>query len=654
MTMFWSTPRQPGIVSPTQWRGRHARPWVRMFRVLAGALIACASLPTPSVAATVSFPEIYLADPVAGFTKPVDIANAGDGSGRVFVVEQGGLVRIVAGGVPQSEPFLDLTTTVGCAGLFSIAFSPSYAVNGEFYVAHEDDDCSLVVARYGVTAAPGVADPASREVIITIPMATPGAGGHSGAELAFSPIDGYLYVSVGDGSHGGDPGNLAQNPNTLLGKILRLDVDAGGPDAYEIPSSNPFVGLPDHREEIWALGLRNPWRFSFDRVSGDLYIGDVGEDEWEEIDHQPATSGGGENYGWRIMEGGSCFEAAACDPTGLTLPVVEYDHSQGCSVTGGLVARNASQPALDGIYFYGDYCTGSLWGLVFEGQTWQHALVDDTNAAVVTFGDDEAGAVWVADHAAGIIYRLTDEVPDSIDLSVTQSDVPDPVAVNESVTYTVTVTNPSSTEALDVAVVDELPPDDKFQSVTPSQGECTKVGTTVTCRLGILAANSSATIDITVKALAEGMMTNTATVSGNEPDPDPSNNSSAETTNVGEVGADMHVGDLDGVTQPRGRRLEGVATATVHDTAEGVVEGATVSFSYAVGRRTLTASCTTDAAGQCSITTRISNRSGGVTVEVTGVAHDTLTYDGAANHDPDGDSDGTTIFIGIPAANHAG
>jgi glucose/arabinose dehydrogenase len=253
---------------------------------------------------------------------------------------------------------------------------------------------------------------------------------HNGGQLAFGPNDGYLYIATGDGGRGGDPHNHAQNPDSLLGKILRIDVEPISPtqtispnyvlylpiifgtnqprSSYRIPPSNPYTQTAGYRDEIWALGLRNPWRFSFDRQTGDLYTGDVGQGSYEEIDHQPASSPGGENYAWRIMEGAHCYNAASCNTTGLTLPVVEYNHSLGCSVTGGAVYRGQDYAGMQGIYFYADYCSGRIWGLQYDGATWQSTLLDDTSYNVSTFGQDEAGNLYVTDYFAGDIYMITE------------------------------------------------------------------------------------------------------------------------------------------------------------------------------------------------------------------------------------------------------
>jgi hypothetical protein len=277
---------------------------------------------------------------------------------------------------------------------------------GYFYVNYTNTAGNTVVARYLRSAAnPDLADPASEQILLTV--AQPFAN-HNGGHLAFSPVDGQLYVAMGDGGDGGDPGNRAQNPNELLGKILRLDVETGRPYTYTIPQTNPFAGRAGFRPEIWALGVRNPWRFSFDRVTGDLYIGDVGQSNFEEINFQPSSSAGGENYGWRIMEGMHCFNPPGCSVAGLTLPVWEYTHAEGCSVTGGYVYRGGTFPRMQGLYFYGDYCSGRIWALRLEGGTWQSSLLLDTAINITSFGEDEAGNVYVASHNTGEVFRLVD------------------------------------------------------------------------------------------------------------------------------------------------------------------------------------------------------------------------------------------------------
>ncbi len=352
------------------------------------------------------WPELVLTPYLSGLENPVQLTHAGDGSGRVFVVEQAGRIRIARDGVLLPTPFLDISDRLACCGergLLSVAFPRDYATKGRFYVDYTDRTGTTIVARYHLGQDLDTADPASEEVVLTV--AQPFAN-HNGGQLAFGPLDGYLYIGMGDGGSGGDPQNHGQNPASLLGKMLRIDVEAGL-QPYGVPPTNPFAQTPGYRAEIWALGLRNPWRFSFDREKGDLYIGDVGQEQYEEIDLQPASSSGGENYGWRIMEGGHCYRSQDCDQTGLVLPVAEYDHSRGCSVTGGVVYRGGTYPRMQGIYLYGDYCSGRIWGLRQRGGQWQSLELLDTAHRINSFGEDEVGNAYVVDYG-GNIYLLAD------------------------------------------------------------------------------------------------------------------------------------------------------------------------------------------------------------------------------------------------------
>ena len=312
---------------------------------------------------------------------------------------------ILRSGTVEATPFLNISTRVSCCGergLLGLAFPPGFAAKRYFYVNYTNTSGHTVIARYHLTLDDDVADFASEEILLTISQPF---DNHNGGQISFSPIDGYLYIAVGDGGSGGDPLNSGQNPDSLLGKILRIDVE-GDDEPYGIPADNPNVGnsSPD---EIWALGLRNPFRFSFDRLTGDLYIGDVGQGDWEEIDFQLASSDGGENYGWRIMEGNHCFNPNPCDQSGLVLPVIEYGHTLGCSVTGGFVYRGNIFPRMQGVYFYGDFCTGRIWGLKREDGNWYDTLLLDTSFNISSFGEDEAGNVYLA-HLSGSIYRLDD------------------------------------------------------------------------------------------------------------------------------------------------------------------------------------------------------------------------------------------------------
>jgi len=352
-------------------------------------------------------PEIRLVRVAGGMPLPVDIQHAGDESGRLFVVQQGGLIRIVRNGVVAARPFLDLSSRTranGECGLLGLAFPPEFARKQYFYVNYTDTRCqNSVVARYRVGDSPDVADSVNEEVILTQPQ--PFAN-HNGGQIRFGP-DGFLYIGFGDGGSGGDPQNNALNRRTWLGKLLRIDVESVS-QGYRVPPSNPFVGVDGVLPEIWALGLRNPWRFSFDRETGDLWIGDVGQNRAEEIDFQPASSRGGENYGWRTMEGMQCFNPPRdCDRTGLTLPVLEYTRERGdISVTGGVVYRGARWPGLRGTYLYADYASGRIWGLRREGTEFRNRLLRESGFNITAFGEDEAGEVYLTHHGAGEIYRV--------------------------------------------------------------------------------------------------------------------------------------------------------------------------------------------------------------------------------------------------------
>ena len=339
--------------------------------------------------------------------QPIYATHAGDGSGRLFVVEKQGRIVIVRDGAPLPTPFLDITSLVGSGGseqgLFSVTFHPSYTSNGLFYVDYTDRNGDSVIARYHVSADnPDIADPDSAATLLHVDQPYPN---HNGGLVLFGP-DGYLWTGFGDGGSGGDPRGNGQNKSVLLGKLLRLDVDHGSP--YAIPPDNPFVNEPDARPEIWAYGLRNPWRFSFDRATGDLYIGDVGQSAWEEVDFQPAGSGGGQNYGWNRMEGRHCYPPrSSCDPAPFVQPVAEFATSPGASVIGGYVYRGPSFPQLSGLYFFGDYCSGQVRAIQEQAPgVWQQELLASTPVRISSFGEDQAGELYLTSLSDNGLYRL--------------------------------------------------------------------------------------------------------------------------------------------------------------------------------------------------------------------------------------------------------
>jgi hypothetical protein len=355
--------------------------------------------------------QIFLenAFPNLSFSRPVDLQNAGDGSNRIFVVEQPGIIKVFknASDVPAANVFLDIRDKVDDSsneeGLLGLAFHPDFENNGFFYVNYTaDNPARTVIARYQVSAGDSnAADPNSELVIMEIDKPYPN---HNAGALVFGPNDGYLYITTGDGGSGGDPNNNGQNRQTLLGAILRIDVDnSEGGLNYAIPNDNPFKGnTHGWREEIYAYGLRNPWRISFDPLTGWLWAADVGQNAYEEIDIIEK----GKNYGWRIMEGFHCFNPPNCDTTGLTLPIWEYDHSEGHSITGGYVYRGSEIPDMVGQYVYADYVSGKIWFLEYDGSTpASNTLFKDTNLFIASFGIDEQKELYICAFD-GRIYKF--------------------------------------------------------------------------------------------------------------------------------------------------------------------------------------------------------------------------------------------------------
>jgi len=367
------------------------------------ALLGCSNPPGTAPPATTD--SLRLVPVVtSGLSSPVYLTAPTGDTARLFVVEQSGQIRIVRHGQLLPAAFLDIHTRLvsgGEQGLLSVAFHPNYATNGYFYVNYTDLNGDTRVERYTVSAADSnLADTATHKLIIFIPQPYTN---HNGGLVMFGP-DGMFYIGMGDGGSVGDPQNRAQSPDSLLGKLLRIDVDAGDP--YAIPAGNPFA-TSGGAKEIWALGLRNPWRFAFDRSAGLLYIGDVGQGAWEEVDVQPASQGG-LNYGWRIMEGAHCYNPSNCSSAGLVLPAVEYDHSNGqCAIIGGFVYRGTRFPALVGQYFYADLCAGwvrsfSYAGGAVTGQTsWN---LDVSPGSPLSFGEDARGELYLL--TGGGVYRI--------------------------------------------------------------------------------------------------------------------------------------------------------------------------------------------------------------------------------------------------------
>ena len=479
------------------------------------------SLPSIPVAATPSSEagerpaamniQINLNPIASGPVSPVQITHAGDGSGRLFIVEQAGRIKIMRNGSVLPTPFLNISNLVSCCGergLVGLAFHPNYEQNGYFYVDYtRASDGAIVVARYRVMAGqPDTADPASALILLTI--AKPYEN-HNGGQLAFGPLDGYLYISTGDSGSGGDPLDAGQDINSLLGKILRIDVDHGSP--YTSPAGNPFVGKTG-LDQIWAYGLRNPWRFSFDRQTGDLFIGDVGQNTWEEIDFQAAGTPGGVNFGWRCREGLHNFNfEASCQGKTLTDPIAEYNHTVGASVTGGFVYRGINFPALTGRYFYADFIEGKIWSMyqTTNPAGWSTPELEvDTGLYISTFGEDEQGELYLADYGSGTIYRLEDANGPIINLSNSRKQVfPASANPGETVRYTIQISNTGALLNIPVVLTDTLPAGLVYipGSLQASHGSTSAAAAPVLTWQGNL--NASQRMTITYQANVTGVIT---------------------------------------------------------------------------------------------------------------------------------------------------
>jgi glucose/arabinose dehydrogenase len=363
---------------------------------------ACGLALVGALTATAQTPSVQLVRIAHRLIHPVQLTHAGDGSGRMFVVEQRGVVRVMLNETIQPTPFLDIRDRVterSEMGLLSIAFHPLYASNGMVYVNYTTElggPRRSVIAEYRAWPPSGNVVDRTERIVLEIPQPQTN---HNGGLNLFGP-DGMLYIGLGDGGGSGDPQNNGQRLDTLLGKILRINVDSGTP--YGIPPDNPFVGKPNVRPEIWAYGFRNPWRFSFDRKTAKLFAGDVGQNAWEEIDIVEP----GRNYGWRITEGLHCYNPpTGCSFSGLRLPAAEYGHDVGCSVTGGYVYRGALIPVLKGRYLFGDYCTGLIWTLVWNTSPRVMAVLVDTTTQISSFGEDPDGELYVVDYG-GQIFKI--------------------------------------------------------------------------------------------------------------------------------------------------------------------------------------------------------------------------------------------------------
>lgn len=352
--------------------------------------------------------SVVLTPVVDGLNRPLFVTHAGDDSGRLFLVQQSGEILIIEDGAVLEQPFLNVSQLISQSalsasyteqGLLGLAFHPDYETNGHFFINYTDTSGATIVARYTVSLSnPNIADVTSAQTIFQIsqPFAN-----HNGGHMDFGP-DGYLYISLGDGGSANDPLGAGQNKALLLGSILRLDVNGDLP--YAIPEDNPFVGDDTGADEVWSYGLRNVWRFSFDRATGDMYLGDVGQNEWEEINFQSADSPGGENYGWNIWEATHPFARGTAE--NHVLPFAEYNHGVGCSVTGGYVYRGEAIPQLEVAYLFGDYCSGRVWVSYRDSNMqWNTNEFLQTGFQISSFGEDEAGELYIIDYG-GTLYRI--------------------------------------------------------------------------------------------------------------------------------------------------------------------------------------------------------------------------------------------------------
>jgi len=352
--------------------------------------------------------QVKLTEIAGGWTRPLYVTHAGDDSNRLFLLEQIGKIWIIEKGEKLAQPFLDISSLITQAartrqyteqGLLGLAFHPDYQSNGFFYINYTDLAGSTVVSRYQVSLGnPNLADVGSGQIIFRIAQPY---GNHNGGHIAFGP-DGYLYITLEDGGAANDPLGAGQNTLMLLGSLLRIDVDKELP--YAIPTDNPFIGNDRGLDEIWAYGLRNVWRFSFDRRTGDLYLADVGQNQWEEVNFQPADSQGGENYGWNVWEGSHPFASGTA--ANHSPPFVEYSHALGCSVTGGYVYRGEAIPDLEAVYLFGDYCSGRVWASWRDSALqWHTSEFLNTTLQISSFGEDEQGEIYIVDYA-GKLYRM--------------------------------------------------------------------------------------------------------------------------------------------------------------------------------------------------------------------------------------------------------
>jgi uncharacterized repeat protein (TIGR01451 family) len=619
----------------------------------------------PARPASAQAPPIAVQSIASGLSNVTAITNAHDGSGRLFITLQGGQVRIYDGCQLLATPFLDVSSLIvsgGEQGLLSIAFHPSFPATPYFYVDYtRSGDGAIVIARYRVsTANPNVADTSTAVVLLTIPH--PVNTNHNGGQLQFGP-DGYLYIGTGDGGSANDPPCNAQNDDTRLGRILRIDVNLNFNVSpyYGIPPTNPgTVGLP----ETWAKGMRNPWRFSFDRSTGDLLIADVGQGAREEVDFQVAGAAGGRNYGWKVMEGFSCtgnstttcdVSPPACNSPSYTLPVFDYGHTSGrCSITGGYRYRGTQVAGLAGYYVYGDYCSGEIFAANNPGGNWSFgtsAPLLDNAFNITTFGEDEAGELYVA--GSPNVYRIVGAAPRNADLSITKTDGQAVAAAGTPITYTTTAGNAGPYAASSAIVADTFPP--ALQNVnwtcSASAGSscCSVTGGNVSINnrpvLILPGGTVTFTATATISAGATGTLSNTATVTApaTVTDPVTGNNSSTDTDTL-TTPTDLAITKDDGQTTAAPGQ---VRTYTIVATNNGPApaNGATVTDTVPTALTGATWTCAGANGGTCGNASGGPNIAETVNLPVGG----TVTYTLTGTVGPNPSNLRNTATVAVPA-----
>jgi uncharacterized repeat protein (TIGR01451 family) len=618
--------------------------------------------------ASAQAPPIALQSVASGLSTVVAITNARDGSGRLFFTLQSGQVRIYDGCQLLVTPFLDVSSLIvsgGEQGLLSIAFHPNFPATPYFYVYYtRSADGAIVIARYRVQAGnPNLADTSTAVILRVIPHPT--NTNHNGGQLQFGP-DGYLYIGTGDGGGGNDVPCNAQNDSVLLGKILRIDVNQSFNVSpyYGIPPTNPVFGAGP-RDEKWAKGVRNPWRFSFDRSTGDLIIGDVGQGAREEVDLHPAASAGGQNWGWRMMEGTICTPGTsnvgcqvgtpACNDLSLLPPVFDYSHSSGrCSITGGYRYRGTQVAGLAGYYVYGDYCSGEIFAANNPGGVWSSgtaAPLLDNAFNITTFGEDEAGELYVTGN--GTVYRIVGAAPQNADLSITKTDGQTTATAGGPITYTITAGNSGPYTARSATVADTFPA--TLQNVnwtcsaSPGSSCCSITGGNTAINRPVMIVPGGTvtfTATATISASATGTLSNTATVTApaSVTDAAMGNNSSTDTDTL-TTPTDLAITKTDGQTTAAPGQVR-TYTIVATNLGPAPATGATVTDTVPAALTGATWTCTGANGGTCGNASGGPNIAETVNLPVGG----SVTYTLTGTVGPNPSNLRNTATVAIPAA----